>query len=153
MKASRSFGFFSVSSKQCNFTTGAWLKGKSKPAIGNEGFPTFAPLFAVGTTPEQLILGDQVVQLRNFIWNMTSNSFLNPCQDFVRFIYIIDRCIAYPQQHMIVWFSTVLVFFLPVKVVYSGQNLSIDYNLSASRTMHCSSLFLTDHYQFVPGTD
>ena len=57
------------------------------------------------------------------------HSFLNPLYLF-RVISIYDWCITYPYEYMIMRSTTILVFLLPIKVIYFTKDFTFDNNFT-----------------------
>ena len=71
------------------------------------------------------------MQLRTtiLVWYIAGDSFLNPLYLF-RVISIYDWCITYPYEYIIMRSTTILVFLLPIKVIYFTKDFTFDNNFT-----------------------
>ena len=87
-------------------------------------FFSLASPLAVCTALVNLVLHHQIVQLQIhfFVWDVTSDSPVNPGNDFLRVSFADDRSIFYPQKAVIMWSLTHLILLLDEVVLHLSQN-------------------------------
>ena len=116
-----------VHRQQCGCCT--LLSWKSKPASRDENIPNLFFSLTITVALVVLICRDQLVQfgITVLLGDTAGDSGLNPLQYLVIAACSSHRSTIYPQEYVIVWCSTCLIFFLKEVVRNSTQYLSL-YN-------------------------